>query len=157
VVNLGSILIFAILSSFLSTTTKSIEKSFLQNNPKMLYPLFSATSHLSISFPEPISFSDQLSNQQAYFLFQKIFSTYTTFEFYSESRLPLHLEKEIFIFKARWSFRNKKNNNQYVLYIFFYLMNESLQKSRDAPNYPRKKPESIKEIWKISEIRAERF
>jgi len=157
VVNLGSILIFSILSSLLSTTTKNIENSFLQNNPKMLYSLFSSTNYLTISFPEPIVFSDQLSNQQAHFLFQKIFSSYATFEFYSESDLTIHIKKESFIFKARWSFRNKKNNNQYVFHIFFYLINERFQKTRASPSLPRKKPESFKDIWKITEIRAEKF
>jgi hypothetical protein len=157
VVSLGSFLIFAILSSSLSITTKNIENSFLQNNSKKLYSLFSSTSHLNISLPEPISFSDQLSNQQAYFLLQKIFSSYSTFEFYSESDIPLYPKKESFIFKARWSFRNKKDNNLYVLHIFFYLSNEKLQKTRASPEPAKMKPESINEIWKITEIRAERF
>lgn len=113
----------------------------------MLYPLFSDSTHVNISFPEPITFSDQLSHQQAYFFFKKIFSTYTTFEFYSESDLPLFHNEENFIFKARWSFINKKNNNQHVFHIYFYLMNESLGR----------KIEPSKEIWKITEIRAERL
>jgi len=157
VISLGSFLISAILSFSLSITAKNIENSFLQNNSKKLYSLFSSTSHLNISFPEPISFSDQLSNQQAYFLFQQVFSTYSTFEFYSESNIPLYFEKESFIFKARWSFRNKKDNNLYVLHIFFYLMNEGFLKSRASSESSKIKPEDISEIWEITEIRAERF
>lgn len=154
---LSSFLISAVLSFSLSITAKNIENSFLQNNSKRLYSLFSSTSHLNISFPEPISFSDQLSNQQAYFLFQQIFSTYSTFEFYSESILPLFFEKDGFIFKARWSFRNKKDNNLYVLHIFFYLMNEGFPERR-APTQPAKnRSENISEIWKITEIKSERF
>jgi hypothetical protein len=157
VISLGSFLISAILSFSLSITAKNIENSFLQNNSKKLYSLFSSTSHLNISFPEPISFSDQLSNQQAYFLFQQVFSTYSTFEFYSESNIPLYFEKESFIFKARWSFRNKKDNNLYVLHIFFYLMNEGFLKNRALSESSKIKPEDISEIWEITEIRAERF
>lgn len=154
-VNLGTIIAFTILSSFLSTTTKAIENSFLQNSPKILHTLFSQTSHVNISFPEPISFSDQLSNQQAYFLFQKIFSTYTTFEFYSESNIPSFIEKDSYIFKARWSFRNKKNNDLFVFHIFFYLKKAEFPKIRALPN--QAKTDSLKEIWKITEIRAEKF
>jgi len=157
VAGLGSFLISAILSFSLSITTKNIENSFLQNNSKKLYSLFSSTSHLNISLPEPISFSDQLSNQQAYFLLQKVFSTYSTFEFYSESNIPLYPEKESYIFRARWSFRNKKDNNLYVLHIFFNLLNERLQKSRASPESSKINPENINQIWKITEIRAERF
>jgi len=157
VVSLGSFFISAILSLSLSITAKNIENSFLQNNSKKLYSLFSSSSHLNISFPEPISFSDQLSNQQAYFLFQKVFSTYSTFEFYSESNLPSYPEKESFIFRARWSFRNKKDNNLYVLHIFFYILNERLLKSRASPQSSKTNPENINQIWKITEIRAERF
>lgn len=156
-VNLASLLILTLLSSLLSTTTKNIENSFLENSPKKIFVLFSSASHLNISLPQPISFSDQLSNQQAYFLFQKIFFTYATFEFYSESSLPLYPEKDSYIFKARWSFRNKKNNNQYVFHIFFYLVNEIYQKSRASPDSPWKKHQSVREIWKITEIRAETF
>jgi hypothetical protein len=154
---LGNFLISAILSFSLSITAKNIENSFLQNNSKKLYSLFSSTSHLNISFPIPISFSDQLSNQQAYFLFQQVFSTYSTFEFYSESNLPLYFEKESFIFKARWSFRNKKDNNLYVLHIFFYLTNEGFPKSRAPTQSSKKKSDNINEIWKITEIKSERF
>ena len=155
--NFNSILTISILSALLSTSTKNIEKSFLQNNPRMLYPLFSSSTHLNISFPAPITFSDQLSPQQAYFLFKKIFSTYTTFEFYSESNLPIIPEEDNFIFKARWSFMNKKNDNQYVFYIYFYLKNETREKTRASPLPSRVKKTNRDGIWKITEIRAEKL
>lgn len=112
----------------------------------MLYRHFSSRSFINIALPEPISFSDQLSNQQAYFLFKKIFSSYLTFEFYSESQLSSIPEQRNFIFKARWSFRNKKNKNQYVFHIFFYLTIENTQKNEDSKNR-----------WKIIEIKAEKI
>jgi len=144
VVLLNTILL-SILLSILPATIQNIKKGFLQNNPKMLYALFSSQNSINISLPEPISFSDQLSNQQAYFLFQKTFSSFTTFEFYSESELPSSPEIRDFIFKARWSFKDKKTNNQYVFHIFFYLMDESSEKG-----------DISKKNWKIIEIKAER-
>lgn len=151
------ICLLTLFSSLLSSTTQDIEKSFLQNNPKMLFQLFSSQSFINISLPEPITFSDQLTNQQAYFLFRKIFSSYLTFEFYSESQPPLLPDKEHFIFRARWSFRNKKNKNQYVFHIFFYLKNEKTQKSRGSPLSPVKKDKNPKNDWKITEIKAEKI
>jgi len=146
-----NIVLLSILVSLLPTTTQDIEKAFLQNNPKILYSLFSAKSSINISLPEPIFFSDQLSNQQAYFLFRKIFSAFTTFEFYSEKELPSDLENQNFIFKARWSFRNNKNNDQHVIHIFFYLIKE---KNSDPSFRQSLKNENFKNSWKIIEIKA---
>jgi len=123
----------------------------------MLYSLFSSKNHINISLPEPISFSDQVSNQQAYFLFQNIFSSFSTFEFYSESDIPPYIENDRFIFQARWSFRNKKNNNQYVYHIFFYLMNKGFSKTRASPNVSSEKNNHLENTWKITEIRAIKF
>ncbi len=108
----------------------------------MLYSLFPSQSHINISLPEPISFSDQVSNQQAYFLFQRIFASYMTFEFYSENQ-PTSIEGKTAIIRTRWSFRDKKNRNQYVFNIFFYLIKR--------PSTTEDKPG---EDWKIFEIRA---
>lgn len=152
-VNLN-IVFLTLFVSLLPATTQDIEKAFLQNNPKILYSLFSAKSSINISLPEPISFSDQLSNQQAYFLFRKIFSAFTTFEFYSEKELTSELENQYFIHKARWSFRDNKNNNQYVIYVFFYLIKE---KSDASSLRPSLKDENSKNSWKIIEIKAEKI
>lgn len=135
----------AILSFLLSSTSQDIEKAFLQNNPKMLYKLFASESYVNVSLPEPIYYSDQLSNQQAYFLFKKIFSAYSTFEFYSD-RQSLSSQNQSYILKARWSFRNKRNNNQYVFNIFFYLKNRQ-----------GKEKDIIENAWKITEIKAEKI
>lgn len=134
----AAISILAAFSVFVTTTTQNIEKSFLQNNPRMLYSQFSSQKPINISFPQPISFSDQISNQQAYFFFKTIFSTYSTFEFYSERKITFSGKKD-YILKARWSFKNRKNNNQYVFHLFFYLSQNS-----NAPD----------NLWKITEIRA---
>jgi hypothetical protein len=123
--------------SLFSQSTKNIEKAFFQNDPRLLYSLLSTRNHINISLPEPISFSDQLSSEQAFFLFRQIYSTFSTFEFYADSELPVLAKKNTSIFKARWSFKNKKNNNQYVLHVFFYLVNEK--------------------EWRITEIKAEKL
>lgn len=134
-----------ILSFNLSTTTQNIEKAFLQNNSKLLLELFSAQNPINISLPEPIYFSDQLSSQQAYFIFKNIFASYSTFEFYSD-RQPQSSENDNHIFQARWSFRDKKNNDQYLFYIFFYLVQEKSEEKK-----------SSKTRWKITEIKAKKI
>lgn len=134
-----------LLSFTQSTTTQNIERAFLQNNPKLLYQLFSAQNPINVSLPEPIYFSDQLSNQQAYFVFKNIFSAYSTFEFYSE-RQPQSFEDNNYIYQARWSFRDKKNNDQYLFYIFFYLITETSRENK-----------SSKPGWRITEIKAKKI
>ncbi len=135
------------LFSLLPPITQDIENAFLQNDPGILYPLFSSRSAVNISLPEPISFSDQLSNQQAFFLFRKIFSSFMTFEFYSEIVPPPDLKDNHYIFKARWSFRDNRNDNQYVLHTFFLLVNED----------ENQKSQREKASWKIIEIKAEKI
>lgn len=127
------------------TTAQNIEKAFLQNNSRLLYELFSTQNPINISLPEPIYFSDQLSNQQAYFIFKNIFSSYPTFEFYSD-RQPQSSENVNHIFQARWSFRDKKNHDQYLFYIFFYLIEETSREKK-----------SSKTSWKITEIKAKKI
>jgi hypothetical protein len=69
-------------------------------------------------------------------VFKNIFSSYSTFEFYSE-RTPPPTDKKNHIYQARWSFRDKKNNDQYLFYIFFYLVEET--------------------GWRITEIKAKKI
>lgn len=149
------IFLLPFLLSFLALTTKNIEKSFFQNDPRLLIPLLSSRNHVNISLPEPISFSDRLSREQTYFFFRKIFSVYSTFEFYLESGSP-PLERDSYIFKARWSFKNKKNNNQYVFHIFFLLKNEARPKAGPAAK-PAVKGKKYQPAWRIIEIRAEKI
>jgi hypothetical protein len=63
-------------------------------------------------------------------------------------------ENQNFIFKARWSFRDNKNNNQHVIHIFFYLIEE---KSSASPFRQGLKNENSKKTWKIIEIKAEKI
>jgi hypothetical protein len=139
---LGAVL-FSLFLSFNSSVTASIEKAFLQNNPGLLYPLLSTTQPIAISLPAPISFSDQLSAERAFFLFQRTFRTYTTFEFFPDTNVLGLPEKGRAIFQARWSFLNK-NKNQYVFQIFFFIRNQ--------PSASR-----LGDVWRITEIKAERL
>lgn len=120
----------------------NIEKAFLQNNAKMLFALFPKNGYINISFPEPISFSDQISSQQAFYLFKNIFSSFSTFEFYSDPAFQA-LPENSFILKTRWSFRDRKNRYQYVFQVMFYLIkSESLSQ------------EQGKHQWLIKELKA---
>ena len=130
--------------SLLSQTTRSIEKAFFQDDPRLLYSLLSTQGHVHISLPEPISFSDQISPQQAFFFFRRVYATYSTFEFYADSELPVLAKAESFIFRARWSFKNKKNDNQHVFQVFFHLTRERPPDGGN-PLLP----------WRITEIKAE--
>lgn len=133
-------------SLFLSTTTKNIERAFLQNDAKSLYLLFSSKDLFGVYLPEPISFSDQISPFQAYFFFLKLFFSFKTLEFFPAIEIPPLLYDEPFIFKARWSFRHSRTQNQYVYHLFFYLI-------------PEKNKTQLKKsfLWKISEIKAEKL
>jgi hypothetical protein len=138
------VLPFLLTLSLISQTTRTIEKAFFQDDPQLLFGLLSSQGHINISLPEPISFSDQMSPEQAYFFFRQIYATYSTFEFYGDSEHPLLVKGGSFIFKARWSFKNKRNNNQYVLQAFFRLIREQPPR-RGSPLLP----------WRITEIKAE--
>ena len=141
---MSNFLVSLLLLTFfqISPFTSAIEKSFLQNNEKMLFALFPENGYINISFPDPIPFSDQISSQQAYYLFKNIFSSFSTFEFYSEPPYKAANENS-FILKTRWSFRNRKNRHQYVFQVFFYITNLEV---------PSKKPR--KHQWQITELKA---
>jgi hypothetical protein len=134
-----------LILSLLSQTTRAIERSFFQDEPGVLYSLLTHRGHINISLPEPISFSDQVSSEQAYFFFRRLYRTFSTFEFYADTDLPILAQERSFIFKARWSFRDITNNDQYVLQVFFYLTGEP------GP------PGEGRFFWKIREIRAEKL
>jgi len=128
--------------AFFSQTIKDIERAFFQNDARLLHPLLTSQQRLYISLPEPLSFSDHVSADQAYFLFRRIFSTYTTFEFFIDKEsIPLTRGKSS-IFKSRWSFKNNRNNDQYVFLIFFYLTADS-------------HPPGLN--WRIAELKAQKL
>ncbi|MEW5901220.1 MAG: hypothetical protein AB1715_07150 [Acidobacteriota bacterium] len=132
--------------SLLSQTTRSIEKAFFQDDPRILCDLFSRQNHLYLSLPEPFLFADQLSPEQAYFFFRRVYLDYSTFEFYSDAELPLLSRGRSVFFRARWSFKHKRSGNQYVLQVFFRLVGEPAGSGQDSRN-----------PWRISEIKAEKL
>lgn len=141
-----------LLSSFLALLpplTEEIQRAWLRNSAAELHDVFSRTTALNISLPEPVLFSDQVSHEQAYFLFERIFSTYKTFEFIPEAGFSKPSEPRGRIFKARWSFRNTRNNTPYLFEVFFYLIPDSGPSG--SPLAPNAMP------WRISEIKAERL
>jgi hypothetical protein len=129
--------------------TRDIARACVGNSAGVLSGLFSPTAGLHVSLPEPISFSDRLSHEQAYFLFERIFAVHRTFEFVPERELTLVPGKLGFIFKARWSFRDTRNDNPYLFRIFFHVM--------PRPGAPAAGGTSPRAGWEIVEIKAERL
>ncbi|OGD21927.1 MAG: hypothetical protein A2W03_11140 [Candidatus Aminicenantes bacterium RBG_16_63_16] len=134
-----------LILSLLSQTTRAIERAFFEDRPALLYTLLTDRGHVNLTFPEPISFSDQVSSEQAFFVFRRLHRTFSTFEFYADAEFPILARDKGFIFKARWSFRNRANNDQYVFQVFFYLSADSRPQGDGRP------------LWKITDIRAERL
>lgn len=113
-----SLALLAVLTP--SPPIQRIERAFLQNKASLLLELLPQNGRINLSFPEPILFSDQISDQQTYFFFKNVFTSFTTLEFFPERRIPPQSGSR-YIFKARWSFQNK-TNDQYPLNVFFHLV-----------------------------------
>ncbi len=142
-------LFFSFLLTFPSPPTRDIERAFLENSPEVLRGLFTISGDIPVSLPDPLSCADQVSPDQAYFLFKQIFEVYKTLEFYVDSRVSTLPGKPGGILNARWSFRNQRTGNQYPFRVFFYLSPER------TPTASRDRPNRI--TLRIVEIRAERL
>ncbi len=142
-------LLISSLVAFVPSVTRDIGRACTANSAGALTRLLSPTAGLHVSFPDPISFSDRLSPEQAYFLFERIFAVHRTFEFVPERELTLVPGKPGFIFKARWSFRDIRNDNPYLFRVFFYIM--------PRPRAPAAGEPSSRSRWEIVEIKAERL
>ncbi len=135
-------LLLGFFLSFPSSFTADLEKAFLQNDARVLLDLLPAGQPVSVALPEPISFSDQITREQAYFLFRDIFRAYTTFEFFPEPNVFASPEGGRIIFKARWSFFDAAEK-QFVFEAYFYL---------------RSRPDGRGgALWEITEIKADRL
>jgi len=134
-----------LILSLLSQTTRAIERSFFEDRPALLYSLITESGHLNLSLPDPISFSDQVSPEQAFFIFRRLHRSYATFEFYADSEAPILASHDGFIFKARWSFRDKASGDQFVFQAFFHLA------------AVRRPPGPGGFVWRITDVRAERL
>jgi hypothetical protein len=129
--------------------TARVEKAFLQNSPQILRELLTSAGTIPVSLPEPLSFADQLSPDQAYLVFGRIFSVFKTTEFTTDPQLSALPGLPGGILKARWSFRNERTGDQYPFRIYFFVVPERLPPSGGAPG------RGI--AFKIVEIRAEKL
>jgi hypothetical protein len=126
-----------------------VEKAFLQNSPQILRELLTSEGAIPVSLPEPMSLADQLSPDQAYLVFGRIFSVFKTTEFTTEPQLSTLAGLPGGILKARWSFRNERTGDQYPFRVYFFVVPERLPPSAGA---------SVRGIaLKIVEIRAEKL
>jgi hypothetical protein len=147
--------LFSILLSLVSVATQDIEKAFLLNSASQLHVQFSRQSRLSLYLPEPLSFSDQLSNEQAFFFFQNIFARYSTLEFFPEPGGSLRPGRGHFIFKARWSFQDTRTGDRFVFRLYFLLEREQTAAPSSARGRPGRRRTGLP--WKIAEIKAEKI
>ena len=126
-----------------------VEKAFLENSPQILRELMTSEGTIPVSLPEPLSLADQLSPDQAYLVFGRIFSVFKTTEFYTTPQLSALPGLPGGILKARWSFRNERTGDQYPFRVYFFVVPERLPSSAGTPG------PGI--ALKIVEIRAEKL
>lgn len=144
-----SVLLVSSLLAFTPAVTRDIAEAWAANDIGAVTRLLSPAAGLHVSLPDPISFSDRVSREQAYFLFERIFAVHGTYEFVPEPDLTLVPGKPGFIFKARWSFRDRRNGNPYLFRLFFFIM--------PRPGRAADAPASLRTGWEIVEIKAERL
>ena len=126
-----------------------VEKAFRQNSPQILRELMTSEGTIPVSLPEPLSLADELSPDQAYLVFGRIFSVFKTTEFTTDPQLSALPGLPGGILKARWSFRNERTGDQYPFRVYFFVVPERLPPSAGAP-----RPGIA---LKIVEIRAEKL
>lgn len=145
--------VFLLVLSFLLTlpspAARPIESAFLQNSARTLKDLFATGGTIPVFLPEPLSFADQVSPEQAVLLFERIFADFKTTEFTTDSRLSRFPASPGTILRARWSFRNERTGNHFPFRIFFLL---APQETGGAPP-----PKGAAVRLRIVEIRAERL
>jgi hypothetical protein len=143
------VLALSFLLSLPVPVTKPLEKAFLENSPEILRGILTAEGDIPVSLPDPLSLADQLSPDQAFLVFKRIFSVFKTTEFFVSSGFPSISGQPGGILKARWSFRDEKTGNVYPMRVFFYLVPETRAASPGS-KIPAK-------VLRIVEIRAEKL
>lgn len=126
-----------------------VETAFLQNSPAVLRELLTTDGTIPVSLPEPLSLADQLSPDQTFLVFGRIFQIFKTTEFIADPRLSALPGLRGGILKARWSFRNERTGNQYPFRVYFFVVPVHL------PRPPGVRGPGM--ALKIVEIRAERL
>lgn len=126
-----------------------IETAFLQNSPAVLREVLATDGTIPVSLPEPVALADQLSPDQAFLVFSRIFAVFKTTEFTTDSRLSSLPGQPGGILKGRWSFRNERTGDQYPFRVYFFLAPEA---GPPAPGGRAPGPS-----FRIVEIRAERL
>jgi hypothetical protein len=139
----------ALLLSLPLPIAARVETAFLQNSPAVLRELLTTGAAIPVSLPEPLSLADQLSPDQTYLVFARIFSTFKTTEFTTDTRVSARPGAAGGILRARWSFRNERTGKQYPFRVYFFFGPESRPRAPDDPT-----PVTA---FKIVEIRAERL
>lgn len=144
-----NVLALSILLSLPVPITKPIERAFLQNSPDILKGLLTSGGDIAVSLPDPLLLADQLSPDQAYLVFRRVFSVFKTTEFFVDPGLSTLPARPGGILRARWSFRNQKTGNQYLIRFFFYVAPEPFS----SGSFPRAR----ESVLRIVEIRAEKL
>ena len=149
VIILNILVLSALMAALPNPMAYPVERAFLENSPEVLAGLFTGTGDITVSLPEPLSCADQLSPDQAFLVFKRIFSVFKTSEFIADVRLTTFPGKPGGILRARWSFQNERTGNRYPFRVFFYLVPEkSSPGGKSGYGFP---------ALKIVEIRAEKL
>lgn len=144
-----NVIVFSALLSLPIPVTQPIEKAFLQNSAEILRETLTSSGDIPVSLPEPLSLADQLSPDQVYLIFRRVFSIFKTTEFFVDSGFSTLPGRAGGILKARWSFRNQKTGDSFPIRVFFYLAPEA------SPDGPGQGPQG--NVLRIVEIRAEKL
>jgi hypothetical protein len=126
-----------------------IETAFLQNSSAALREILTTQGAIPVSLPEPLFLADQLSPDQAFLVFGRIFSVFKTTEFTTDHQLSTLPGLPGGILRARWSFRNERTGNQFPFRIYFFLVPARRPRSAGARGPGMD--------FEIAEIRAERL
>jgi hypothetical protein len=126
-----------------------VQTAFLQDSPALLRRLLTTEGTIPVSLPEPLSLADQLSPDQTYLVFDRIFSVFKTTEFTTDQEPSTLAGSPGMILKARWSFRNKRTGVQYPLRRLYFFIVPVIP--------PPSAPAGPVLDFKIVEIRAEKL
>jgi len=112
----------------------NLERAFLLNQASLLKNVLPANRYLNISFPAPLSISNNFSSEQSFLIFNYLFS-----------RLA---QKGTAILRARWSFQDRQTNKRYALDVYFFLKTSSMLPALPENTVIDQLP------WKIQEIKG---